>query len=76
MSLLLKKIQWCTQLHLFPFESLKSFEQKKSWISLFSNISMTILLKNNNLINEFSINIIILPMLNYFQLLYDYFLLI
>jgi hypothetical protein len=29
----------------FLFESLKSFEQKNSWISLFNNISMTNLLK-------------------------------
>jgi len=33
------------------FESLKSFEQKKSWISLFNNISLTILLKNKSLRN-------------------------
>jgi len=34
---------------------------------------MTILLKKKNLINVFFVIIIILPMLNYFQLLYDYF---
>jgi hypothetical protein len=32
-------------LHLFPFESVKSFEQIRFWISLFNNISMTIFLK-------------------------------
>jgi hypothetical protein len=38
---------------------------------------MTILLKNKNLINGFFfVNIIILPMLSYFQLSYDYFSLI
>jgi hypothetical protein len=38
---------------------------------------MTILLRKKSLINGyFSINIIIIPMLSYFQLLYDYFLLI
>jgi len=38
---------------------------------------MTILLKKKSLINGFFfVNIIILPMLNYFQLLYDYFSLI
>jgi hypothetical protein len=38
---------------------------------------MTILLEKKSLINGiFFVNIIILPMLNYFQLLYDYFLLI
>jgi hypothetical protein len=35
------------------FESLKSFEQKKSWTSSFNNISMTILLKKKSLINGF-----------------------
>jgi hypothetical protein len=56
------------------FESLKSFEQKKSWISLFNNISMTILLNLFFLTNGiFFVDIIILPMLNYFQLLYDHF---
>jgi len=35
---------------------------------------MTILLEKNNLVNGFIfVDIIILPMLNYFQLLYDYF---
>ncbi len=35
---------------------------------------MTILLEKKNLVNGFFfVNIIILPMLNYFQLLYDYF---
>jgi hypothetical protein len=38
---------------------------------------MTILLEKISLVNGFIfVNIIILPMLNYFQLLYDYFLLI
>jgi hypothetical protein len=38
---------------------------------------MTILLKKKGLINGFFfVNIIILPILNYFQLLYDYFSLI
>jgi len=37
---------------------------------------MIILLKNKSLINGFFVNIIILPMLNYFQLIYDYFSLI
>jgi hypothetical protein len=38
---------------------------------------MTILLEKKSLVNGFIfVNIIILPMLNYFQLLYDYFLLI
>jgi len=38
---------------------------------------MAILLKKNSLINGFFfVNIIILPMLNYFQLLYDFFSLI
>jgi len=46
-------------------------------MSLFNNISMTIFLKKKNLINGFFfVNIIILPMLSYFQLLYDYFSLI
>ncbi len=35
---------------------------------------MTILLEKKSLVNGFIfVNIIILPMLNYFQLLYDYF---
>jgi hypothetical protein len=52
-------------LHLFPFESLKSFEQKKSCISLFNNISMTIILEKKSLVNGFIfVNIIKLPMLN------------
>jgi len=76
-SIFKKKIQWCTQLHLFPFESLKSFEQKKSWMSLFNNISMTIHLIFLKIKNEyFFVNIIILLMLSYFQLLYEYFSLI
>jgi hypothetical protein len=62
---------------LFPFESLKSFEQKKNWISLFNNISMTIVLKKKIIINGFFlVNIIKLLMQSYFQLLYNYFLLI
>jgi hypothetical protein len=39
--------------HSFPFESFKSFEQKKSWILSFNNISMTIFLKKKGLINGF-----------------------
>jgi hypothetical protein len=61
----------------FFLKILKSFEPKESWISLFNNISMTILLKKKSLINRFFfVDIIILPMLSYFQLLYDYFSLI
>jgi hypothetical protein len=42
-----------------------------------NNISMTTILKKNSLINVYIfVDIIILPMLRYFQLLYDYFLLI
>jgi hypothetical protein len=37
---------------------------------------MAILLKKKGLINDFFVDIIILHMLNYFQLLYDYFSLI
>jgi hypothetical protein len=55
---------------------LNHLNQKKSCISLFNNISMTILL--NLFFSKwiFFVNIIILLMLNYFQLLYDYFSLI
>jgi len=62
---------------LFPFESLKSFEQKKTLniiIQQHFNDHSFEKKKFNKWI--FFVNIIILPMLSYFQLLYDYFSLI
>jgi len=61
----------------FPLKIKNHLNKKKSWISLFNSISMTIILKKKSLINGFFfVNIIILLMLSYFQLLYDYFSLI
>jgi hypothetical protein len=50
--------------------------KKKVWISLFNNISMTIFWKKKFNKWILFVNIIIPPMLNHFQLLYDYFSLI
>jgi hypothetical protein len=60
------------------FWKFKIIWTKKNWISLFNNILMTILLKNKmfNKWDKLFVNIIVLPMLSYFQLLYDYFSLI
>jgi hypothetical protein len=52
------------------FWNFKIIWTKKNWISLFNNISMTILLKEKEFNKwNFFVNIIILPMLNLFSII-------